>query len=89
MQPGLHDIMTIGVPSVVALVGILVNITWLNVMSTRIQSLENRMDTRIDRFENKVDARFASLETKFDILTGKVVELDNRLTRVEEQLKHR
>jgi hypothetical protein len=36
-----------------------------------------------------MDRLEASLASKLDLLTGKVIEVDNRLTRVEEQLKHR
>lgn len=32
---------------------------------------------------NSINARFTSLEARFDTLTGKVIEIDNRLTRVE------
>jgi len=35
-----------------------------------------------------MNARFSSLETRFDTLTDKVVDIDNRLTRVEERLLH-
>ena len=80
--------LAIGVPGLLALVGILVNVTLFATLSTRIQSLETRLDGRMDRLESRLDSRLSSLESKFDLLTGKVVELDNRLTRVEEQLKH-
>ena len=33
--------------------------------------------------------RFTSLEGRFDTLTGKVIEIDNRLTRVETLLERR
>jgi len=87
--------MAIGIPSFVALVGILVNVGYFVALNGRFQTLETRLDGRIDRLDGKFDrletrfdARFASLEIKSDILTGKVIEIDNRLTRVEEQLKH-
>jgi hypothetical protein len=68
--------MTIGIPGGLALLGILVNISYFVTINSRIQSLENRLDGRID-----------SLAVKLDLLLGKVFEIDNRLTRVEEQLK--
>jgi len=34
-----------------------------------------------------VNARFLAFDAKFDMLTGKVVDIDNRLVRVEERLK--
>ena len=36
---------------------------------------------------NNFNARFASLESRFEILTGKVAELTDRVTRVEERLE--
>jgi hypothetical protein len=33
-----------------------------------------------------MDARFNQMEVKFDVLTGKVVDLDNRVTRIEAKL---
>jgi len=66
-----------GLPSAIALIGILVNVGYFVTINSRIQSLENRLDGRIN-----------SLEGRFDLLMGKVIEIDNRLARVEEQLRH-
>ena len=76
--------LTIGMPTLAVLIGILVNGGMINVLSGRISSIESRMaslETRFQNVENKFD-------TRFDLLMGKVFEIDNRLTRVEEQLKH-
>jgi ABC-type polysaccharide/polyol phosphate export permease len=35
---------------------------------------------------SNLNARFSSLETRFELLTGKVMELSDRLARVEERL---
>ncbi|HYI94861.1 MAG TPA: hypothetical protein VEX68_15050 [Bryobacteraceae bacterium] len=80
--------LSIGIPSTVALVGILVNIGYFVIINTRIQALETRLDSRINSIENRLESKMSSLEGKFDLLVGKVVDIDNRLTRVEEQLKH-
>jgi len=66
-----------GLQSVLVLVGILVNVGYFVATNARIQGLETRVDGRIN-----------ALETKFDLLIGKVFELDNRLTRIEEKLSH-
>ena len=39
------------------------------------------------QFRSGVNARFLSIDAKFDTLTGKVIDIDNRLVRVEERLK--
>jgi len=62
--------LAVGVPSFVALIGILVNV------SLYIH-LSSRMETRL-----------TAMEGRFDLLMGKIVDVDNRLTRVEERLDH-
>ena len=73
--------LAIGLPTMVALIGILVNIGYFVTINGRIGALETRFDGRINGLESKLD-------TKFDLLVGKVVDLDNRLVRLEERLKH-
>lgn len=74
------------VPTIITvLIGILLNNGRLGDMSGNIRS----MDIRLTNMESKFDNRFASLEhkfdTRFDLLLSKVVDLDNRLTRIEAQ----
>jgi hypothetical protein len=52
------------------------------VIETGISNLEARVDARF----NTVDARFNNLDVKFDTLTGKVIDVDNRVTRIEAKL---
>jgi len=47
-------------------------------MEARFNSFENRIDTRISNLETKFD-------TRFDLLLSKVLEIANRLTRIEAQ----
>jgi hypothetical protein len=69
--------LAIGVPTLAVLVGMFVNIGYFVTINGRLSGMEMRLDGRIN-----------SIEAKFDLLTGKVIEVDNRLTRIEEQLKH-
>jgi hypothetical protein len=63
------------VPTIITvLIGILLNNGRLNDLNSRFSSLE----TRFTGLEHKFD-------TRFDLLLSKVVELDNRLTRIEAQ----
>ena len=80
--------LAVGLPTVVALIGILVNIGYFVAINGRIAALETHLDHRISSLETRLDNRINSLEAKFDILVGKVVELANRLVRLEERLKH-
>ena len=49
------------------------------------------MEVRLDGRMTSLDARMSSLENKFDtkidLVAGKVFDLDNRLSRIEEQLR--
>lgn len=81
------------VPTIITvLIGILLNNGRLGDLSGNIRS----MDARITNMENKFDNRFASFDnrfvslehkfdTRFDLLLSKVVDVDNRLTRIEAQ----
>lgn len=58
-----------------------------NMQHARISGLENSISARITALETRVNSGFASLGTRFGTLTGKVLEIDTRLTRVEERLE--
>jgi hypothetical protein len=63
------------VPTIITvLIGILLNNGRLNDLNSRFSGLE----TRFSNMEHKFD-------TRFDLLLSKVVDLDNRLTRIEAQ----
>jgi hypothetical protein len=86
----------IGVPVFAVMVGIVAGILQMNSIGGRFTSMEGRltsfeasMSARLTSLETSVNARFTSLEARFDTLTGKVVEIDNRLTRVEAILDRR
>ena len=57
----------------------------------RADMLAIRTDIRADMLAIRTDIRedMRAIRTDLNILTGKVVEIDNRLTRIEERLEHR
>jgi len=64
------------VPTILTvLIGILLNNGRLNDLTGYVRSL----DARLTNLHNKLD-------TRFDLLLSKVVDVDNRLTRIEAQL---
>ena len=75
----------VGIPTLAVLIGFLTNVVQLNVINTRIGNMETRLDAH-HNLDVKVDARFNSLDVKLDTLTGKVIDLDNRVTRIEAKL---
>ena len=70
------------VPTVITvLIGILINNARIGDLNSRMNETNARIsetNSRLMSFENKMD-------TRFDMLLGKVVEIDNRLTRMEAQ----
>ena len=48
--------------------------------------LGSTMNIRFAALESKVDSRFERMDSRFDTLMGKVIEIDNRLTRVEDRM---
>jgi hypothetical protein len=47
------------------------------------------LGARITSLENAMNARFASLEVRFELLTGKVAELTDWVTRIVERTERR
>jgi hypothetical protein len=68
---GVQLCVAIGIPTLAVLLGILTNAIQWNAMNARFNSLE---------------ARFNNLDVKFDTLTGKVIDVDNRITRIGAKL---
>ena len=63
------------VPTMITvLIGILINNSRISDLNGRMTSVENRL--------TNLDHKF---DTRFDLLLSKVVDLDNRLTRIEAQ----
>jgi len=81
--------LAIGIPTFAVLAGILMNAVYHSNVNARFNSQDarfNSMEGRIHSLENRFDARFNNLEVKFDTLIGKVIDLDNRVTRIEAKL---
>lgn len=66
---------------IIVLIGILINNSRSGDLNSRMASMESRLmnlENRITNFEQKFD-------TRFDLLLSKVIDADNRLTRIEAQ----
>jgi len=77
------------VPTIIAvLIGILLNNGRFTDLNSRMTAFEGRMNSfenRMQSFDNRLTSIDNKLDTRFDILIGKVDEIDNRLTRLESQ----
>ena len=88
--------LAIGLPILAVLLGFTANMIQVSSLNSRFSSLEAQMNSRFSSLENQFNGRFtsvenrlASIDARFDTLTGKVIEIDNRLTRVEAILERR
>lgn len=78
--------LAIGLPVFAVLVNILVGMMQFGSITSRFSSIDSSINSRfnsVDARFNSIDARFSALDARFETLIGKVIELDNRLTRVE------
>ena len=81
--------LTVGIPTLAILLGMFMNTLQFNAVTARLSSMDSRFsatETGISNLETRFDGRFNNMEVKFDTLIGKIVELDNRVTRIEAKL---
>jgi hypothetical protein len=82
MDPSTQIALSIGIPTLAVLAGILVNNSRLTDMNSRVADLRAHMDARF----NAVDARFNAIDTRFDDMKE---TWRSELHRVEEVLDAR
>ena len=86
--------LAIGLPVFAVMLNIIAGIVQHSSTQSRFTSVESRftnpestMNGRFTSLESTMNARFTSVESRFETLTGKVIEMDNRLTRLETWLE--
>ena len=94
---------TIGLPILAILRAFVGNMVQYSSMMSRLSSMESQFDSRFSGVDSRfasleaqfnsrfssVENRLTSIDARFDTLTGKVIEIDNHLTRVEAILERR
>jgi hypothetical protein len=70
---------------VTVLIGILLNNGRLTDLNSRMAAFETRLTHMDDKLEGGLTSLEHKFDTRFDLLLSKVVDLDNRLTRIEAQ----
>jgi hypothetical protein len=77
MNPELQTLLTVSIPTIAVLIGILVNNTRLNDTNVRIAELRSHVDQRIDDLKDILQADIRRVEGV----------LDTRLQHVEERIR--
>ncbi|MGA7236873.1 MAG: hypothetical protein WBY44_14395 [Bryobacteraceae bacterium] len=84
--------LAVGLPTIAVLVGVLINAMQFNAQFSTLNSRLSALENHVSNFESRVESRLSNLEAKMndrlELIVGKLIELDNRLTRVEERLEH-
>ena len=87
----LQLIIVVMMPTLAVLVGILVNQYAVNSLRTdmhaSIDAMRSEMHSSIEALRSDTQASFASIREDIRILTGKVIELSDRVTRLEERTR--
>jgi hypothetical protein len=82
-------LLTIFLPTLMVLVGILINRGDAARIDGRISSLENRLDGRISGLESRLEGKITALESRLhgDMLQviGKLTELEVCVARLEQE----
>jgi len=87
MTPEIQTALTVGVPTLAVLIGILVNNSRLNDLNERLGSVNTGLNTRIDDLRSHVDHRMDDLKDTWRSELRRVEEvLDARLGHLEERL---
>lgn len=71
---------------IIVLIGVLLNNSNMNNRINDVMAHMRDFRAEMDRRFAVIERRLDSVEAKIDLLTGKVIEFDNRLTRVEAHL---
>ncbi|MDQ2924745.1 MAG: hypothetical protein M3R43_04210 [Acidobacteriota bacterium] len=82
-------LLTIFIPTLTVLVGILLNRNDYTKLENRLGTMETRLDGRINASETRLDGRMNGLESRFHadmlMVIGKLTELELRVARTESE----
>jgi len=82
-----QTLLTIFIPTLMVLVGILLNRTDSSRIDGRISSLENRLDGRMSGIESKLESKIGALESKLEAKIGSLESrLEGRIGALESRL---
>ena len=80
MTDSLQVTLTVALPALTVLVGIMVN-------NSRLTDLKDSIDRRFGAMDAKMDARFAAIDTRFSAIDERFVHMDRRLDDIRDMLR--
>jgi hypothetical protein len=72
-------ILTVGMPTLAVLIGMLVN-------NSRLSDLRGYLDQRFASLERVMDAKFEAVHTRIDEVARRLGAIEHRFDRIDEQL---
>ena len=87
MVDATQSVLTVGIPTLAVLIGILVNNSRLSDLRSHVESGFRAVDARFDNMDRQIDARFNHMDQLFQERLRRVEEVvDARLSRIEGEL---
>jgi hypothetical protein len=79
VSDSMHDIITVGLPILVILFGILLN-------RADIKDLRAEINTRFDKFRDEINARFDAVDAELRYFHGLTGEIKGRIDSLEKRV---
>ena len=90
----MHDVITIGVPLIAILFGVLINQQGLRDLRASMESRFNAIESRFSALESRVEGRFNSLDARLDRMQADLSgfhrtlgTVDSEITNLKERTK--
>jgi len=77
--------LAIGIPTIALVLGMIGNGFLFNALSARMSSLEARVASLESRTEARILSLETSMNTRFDLIMGRLSDLDTRLSVLEDR----
>ena len=79
--------MAIGIPTIALVLGMIGNGYLFNALSARMSSLDSSVSARMGSLESRMLALETSMNTRFDLIMGRLSDVDTRLSVLEDRSK--
>jgi len=83
MTPELQTVLTVSIPTMAVLIGILVNNSRLNDMNIRLTELRTHFDGRIDEIKETWRSELRRVE---EVIDARLTNLEHRMAHIEERI---
>jgi hypothetical protein len=79
--------LAIGIPTIALVLGMIGNGYLFNALSARMSGLDSSVSARMSSLESRMLALETSMNTRFDLIMGRLSDVDTRLSVLEDRSK--